>query len=85
MWMFTIPSLRAKECMPREKEALNILFLAIVVLNIVLPLVWKSIPFIYVADIVLFTGVYYWKGVWKEVYGLPIEPPQSQTNSNSSE
>lgn len=29
IWMFTIPSLRAKECTPREKDALNILFLLV--------------------------------------------------------
>jgi hypothetical protein len=27
--MFTIPSLRAKDCAPREKEALNLLFLLV--------------------------------------------------------
>lgn len=27
--MFTIPSLRAKDCMPREKDALNLLFLLV--------------------------------------------------------
>lgn len=41
MWMFTIPSLRAKECVPTEKEALNVLFLAVPLLNVLLPFVWK--------------------------------------------
>jgi hypothetical protein len=29
IWMFTVPSLRAKECMPKEKDALNLLFVAV--------------------------------------------------------
>lgn len=29
IWMFTIPSLRAKECTANEKDALNILFLLV--------------------------------------------------------
>lgn len=27
VWMFTVPALRARECTPTEKEALNLLFL----------------------------------------------------------
>jgi hypothetical protein len=27
IWMFTVPSLRARDCPPPEKDALNILFL----------------------------------------------------------
>lgn len=29
IWMFTIPSLRAKECMANEKDALNLLFVLV--------------------------------------------------------
>ena len=29
IWMFTVPSLRAKECMPKEKDALNQLFVLV--------------------------------------------------------
>jgi hypothetical protein len=66
LWMFTVPSLRARECKPREKEALNLLFLLIPVINVLLPFVWKSFPFIYTADVVTLVGMYAWK-----VGGLP--------------
>ena len=61
IWMFTIPSLRAKECTPNEKMALNYLFAGMPLLNILLPFVWKSFPFIYVADVLMLVGIYYWK------------------------
>ncbi len=67
MWMFTIPSLRARECTAREKDALNLLFLLVPLLNVVLPFVWKSFPFIFSADVAAVVGVYAWKGVWDEV------------------
>lgn len=72
IWMFTIPSLRAKECTPREKDALNLLFLLVPLMNVILPFVWKSFPFIFVADVVAVVGVYAWKGVWDDVYGIPL-------------
>jgi hypothetical protein len=72
IWMFTIPSLRAKECTPREKDALNVLFVGVPLLNILLPFVWKSFAFIFLSDVVAVVGVYWWKGVWQEVYGLPF-------------
>ncbi len=65
IWMFTIPSLRARECDAQEKDALNLLFLLVPLINVVLPFVWKSFPFIYTADCVALTGVYFWKGIWK--------------------
>ena len=46
IWMFTVPSLRARECTAPEKDALNLLFLAIPLLNVGLPFIWKSFPFI---------------------------------------
>ncbi len=72
VWMFTIPSLRARQCSAKEKDALTLLFLAVPLLNVTLPLLWKSFPFIFVADVVTLAGIYAWKGVWKEVYGLDI-------------
>ncbi|KAI3438390.1 hypothetical protein D9Q98_000822 [Chlorella vulgaris] len=63
IWMFTIPSLRARECTDTEKDALNLLFLAVPLLNVALPFVWKSFPFIFSADCVLMAGVYAWKGL----------------------
>jgi hypothetical protein len=77
VWMFTIPSLRARECLPREKDALNILFVLVPLMNITLPFVWKSFPFIFTMDVAALASIYYAKGVWKEVYGLPLEPPNS--------
>jgi hypothetical protein len=72
VWMFTIPSLRARECLAREKEALNYLFLLVPLLNVTLPLLWKNFGFIFTADAVALVGMYAAKGVWAEVYGLPI-------------
>lgn len=63
IWMFTVPSLRARDCSAPEKDALNTLFLAIPVLNVTLPFVWKSFPFIFSADCLLLAAVYLWKGV----------------------
>eukprot|EP00887_Chlorella_sp_A99_P004758 scaffold4.g4758.t1 len=76
MWMFTIPSLRARECTAAEKDALNVLFLAIPLLNIALPFLWKSFPFIFTADCALMAGVYGWKSLlpWQEA--PPEEGPQ---------
>ena len=61
IWMFTVPSLRARECTASEKDALNLLFLAIPLLNVALPFVWKSFGFIWSADVALLLGVLYWK------------------------
>lgn len=63
IWMFTIPALRARECTDKEKDALNLLFLAVPLLNVALPFVWKSFPFIFTADCVMLAGVYGWKGL----------------------
>ena len=61
--MFTIPSLRARECTPNEKEALNLLFVAVPLINVALPFVWKSFAFVFTADVITLLGVMYWK-VW---------------------
>lgn len=63
IWMFTVPSLRARECTAAEKDALNLLFLAIPLLNVALPFVWKNFAFIFVADCVMLFGVFAWKGL----------------------
>ena len=55
--------MRARECTPVEKDALNLLFLAIPLLNVGLPFVWKSFPFIFSADCVMMAGFYAWKGL----------------------
>ena len=59
--MFTVPALRARDCAANEKEALNYLFLLIPVMNVTLPFVWKSFPFIYSADVVAMAVLYAWK------------------------
>lgn len=37
--MFTVPSLRARECDLKEKDALNFLFVAVPVINVLIPFV----------------------------------------------
>lgn len=63
IWMFTIPSLRARDCTQTEKDALNLLFLLVPLINVGLPFVWKSFPFIYTADCLAMAAVYSWKGL----------------------
>jgi hypothetical protein len=62
-WMFTVPSLRARDCPPAEKDALNLLFLAIPLLNVTLPFLWRSFAFVYSADVVALAAVFAWKGI----------------------
>jgi hypothetical protein len=64
VWMFTVPSLRARDCSKNEKEALNYLFLAIPLINVTLPLVWKSFAAVWSADILAFFAIYAWKMEW---------------------
>ena len=59
--MMTVPSLRARECTTEEKDALNVLFLLLPLINVLLPFVWKSFPFIFSADVVAMGAVYAWK------------------------
>ena len=56
-----IPSLRARDCPEKEKEALNYLFLLVPLINITLPLVWKSFAAVYTADVTVFLSMYAWK------------------------
>jgi len=62
VWMFAVPSLRARECDPKEKDALNVLFIAIPLINVLIPFVWKSFPGVFTADCLLMTYMYYNKG-----------------------
>ncbi|KAH8933695.1 hypothetical protein BDL97_18G043700 [Sphagnum fallax] len=64
VWMFTIPSLRARDCSTKEKDALNYLFLAIPLINVTLPLVWKSFAAVWSADVIAFLAMYAWKLEW---------------------
>ncbi|KAK7396347.1 hypothetical protein VNO78_17281 [Psophocarpus tetragonolobus] len=64
IWMFTIPSLRARDCSKNEKEALNYLFLLIPLINVVIPFFWKSFAVVWSADVVAFLGMYAWKFRW---------------------
>ncbi len=66
-WMFTVPSLRARDCPAAEKDALNILFILIPLLNVGLPFIWKSFPFIFSADVVALAAIYTWK------IGIPFQ------------
>ncbi|XP_015891568.1 protein RESISTANCE TO PHYTOPHTHORA 1, chloroplastic [Ziziphus jujuba] len=64
IWMFTIPSLRARDCSKNEKEALNYLFLLIPLLNVIIPFFWKSFAVVWSADTIAFFGMYAWKLGW---------------------
>ncbi|XP_047939964.1 protein RESISTANCE TO PHYTOPHTHORA 1, chloroplastic [Salvia hispanica] len=64
IWMFTIPSLRARDCSKNEKEALNYLFLLVPLLNVTIPFFLKSFAVVWSADVVAFFGMYAWKLGW---------------------
>ncbi|KAF8765675.1 hypothetical protein HU200_008172 [Digitaria exilis] len=61
IWMFTIPSLRARDCSNKEKEALNYLFLLIPLINVIIPFFVKSFAVVWSADTVAFFVMYAWK------------------------
>ncbi|KAI7751564.1 hypothetical protein M8C21_021448 [Ambrosia artemisiifolia] len=65
IWMFTIPSLRARDCSKNEKEALNYLFLLVPLLNVIIPFFLKSFAVVWSADTVAFFAMYAWKVVQK--------------------
>jgi hypothetical protein len=62
IWMFTVPALRARECTPAEKDALNLLFLLIPLANVGIPVFVRSFPLVFSADVLLLFGVLAWKG-----------------------
>ncbi|GAB2220734.1 hypothetical protein Droror1_Dr00008404 [Drosera rotundifolia] len=64
IWMFTIPSLRARDCSNKEKEALNYLFLLIPLLNVIIPFFVKSFAVVWSADTIAFFAMYAWKLGW---------------------
>ncbi|KAK3135719.1 hypothetical protein QOZ80_5BG0422570 [Eleusine coracana subsp. coracana] len=64
IWMFTIPSLRARDCSNKEKEALNYLFLLIPLVNVIIPFFVKSFAVVWSADTVAFFMMYAWKLGW---------------------
>ncbi|KAG0469239.1 hypothetical protein HPP92_018567 [Vanilla planifolia] len=64
IWMFTIPSLRARDCSKNEKEALNYLFIIIPLLNIFIPFFLKSFAVVWSADTFVFFVIYAWKLGW---------------------
>ncbi|KAF3336946.1 hypothetical protein FCM35_KLT19532 [Carex littledalei] len=64
IWMFTIPSLRARDCSNKEKEALNYLFILIPLINVLIPFFIKSFAVVWSADTVAFLAMYAWKLGW---------------------
>lgn len=64
IWMFTIPSLRARDCSKNEKEALNYLFILVPLLNVLIPFFLKSFAVVWSADAVAFFAMYAWKLGW---------------------
>lgn len=63
-WILTVPSLRARDCEEREKDALNLLFLLIPIINVTIPFFWKSFAAVYSADVVALAAVYCVKMEW---------------------
>ncbi|KAJ9543241.1 hypothetical protein OSB04_022948, partial [Centaurea solstitialis] len=67
IWMFTIPSLRARDCSKNEKEALNYLFLLVPLLNVTIPFFLKSFALVWSADTVAFFAMYAWKVIFSSL------------------
>ena len=79
VWMFTVPSLRARDCSATEKDALNLLFVAIPVMNVIIPFFWKSFAAVFSADVLLMAAVYAQKGVFAaEDAAAPTETDVSE-------
>lgn len=72
-----IPSLRARDCPSKEKEALNYLFLIIPLLNVAIPFFWKSFPLVWSADTLAFFALYAWKVHASFTIGMLIISPRS--------
>lgn len=64
IWMFTIPSLRARDCSNKEKEALNYLFILVPLINVIIPFFVKSFAVVWSADTAAFFVMYAWKLGW---------------------
>ena len=71
VWIFSVPSLRARDCPKREKDALNVLFLAIPLVNVLLPLLYKSFAAVFTADVALWAALYVANGA---LDGFPDTP-----------
>lgn len=81
LWMFTVPSLRARDCDKNEKDALNYAFLLIPLINVLLPLVWKSFAAVYTADVAALAGLY----AWKEAFPWSDPQPQEEEAAAATE
>jgi len=68
IWMFTIPSLRARKPLKTEKAALNVAFLALPLANILAPFATKDPFYIWIMDMILLAGCY---GYY---FGLKMDP-----------
>ena len=82
LWMFTVPSLRARDCGLKEKDALNVLFIAIPLINVLIPFFWKSFAGVFTADCALMALVYYQKNA--PPFGEEDIPTEDLSSSSSS-
>lgn len=58
VWLFTIPSLRARKPIPAEKSALNVAFLACPAVNICIPFFSKDTFFVWLVNVCLILVLY---------------------------
>ena len=73
VWIFTVPSLRARDCPKKEKDALNVLFLALPLVNVTLPLLYKSFAAAFSADVAVMAALYLQNGVLDGFQETPEE------------
>eukprot|EP00899_Mesostigma_viride_P000860 jgi/Mesvir1/10775/Mv13835-RA.1 len=78
IWVFVVPSLRARDCSAKEKDVLNYLFLLIPLINVTVPLFWRSFGAVFAADVVAMAAIYAYKGV------LPWAEPDMEVSENAN-
>jgi hypothetical protein len=78
IWLFTIPSLRARKPSAAEKNALNASFLIAPLMNLLLPTLVKDPAQLWVAQVIQLTGCYLYFGAWGTT------PAKSAKNSETA-
>lgn len=81
-----VSHLRAPVCARyfREKDALNFLFVAVPLVNVLIPVVWKSFAGVFTADCLLMAFMYYNKGAGIFNDGSDPEPDKAKDSSSSA-
>ncbi|KAK4530634.1 hypothetical protein CCYA_CCYA05G1491 [Cyanidiococcus yangmingshanensis] len=83
IWLFTIPSLRARKPSTAEKNALNVSFLLAPLMNLFLPMIVKDPGQLWAAQVIQLLGCYLYYGVWASVPEKSTTSPSASTQANA--